>query len=184
MNRRHFLAAAGSGLLLAPGLARATSPPAPEPVAALPPVRRAHRGYFTGKLELAPNDDGRTMRLLQPYGYVDPRGLWWSVPEGIDVDGASIPPWLWSFIGGPFEGKYRNASVIHDYFCDVRLRRSDAVHRMFHEAMLTGNVPPFDAWKMYEAVHRFGPQWNDQTVHNSIVRFGPPPTVGPGPGPG
>lgn len=29
---------------------------------------------------------------------------------------------FWSFIGGPFEGKYRNASVVHDFLCKVQKR--------------------------------------------------------------
>jgi Protein of unknown function (DUF1353) len=42
------------------------------------------------------------------------------VPAGAIVGGASIPQVFWSIIGGPFEDKYREASVIHDYYCEQK----------------------------------------------------------------
>src|SRR5262245_19425098 len=60
------------------------------------------------------NSDGRTMTLLGELRYTDPHGEEWIAPIGSIVDGASIPRYLWSIMGGPFEGKYRNASVLHD----------------------------------------------------------------------
>src|SRR5262245_41210351 len=68
-------------------------------------------GTFVGRIVTQWETDGRQMTLLEPFQFVDPRGRRWSVPRGITVDGASIPPILWSIIGGPFEGKYRVASI-------------------------------------------------------------------------
>ena len=45
----------------------------------------------------------------------------WTAPKGAKVDGASIPQLFWTPIGGPFEGKYRYASVIHDTECDATI---------------------------------------------------------------
>src|SRR5688572_6845158 len=70
------------------------------------------------KLELMP--DGRLMRLLEALTYTGADGVTWPVPAGIEVDGASIPRPLWSLIGGPFEGPYRDASIVHDHYCVVR----------------------------------------------------------------
>ena len=39
--------------------------------------------------------------------------------RGRVVDGASIPSVFWSIIGAPYTGKYRDASVIHDYYCET-----------------------------------------------------------------
>src|SRR5207248_6138643 len=64
------------------------------------------------------NPDGRTITLTENYTYIDPTGVSWLAPKGWVVDGASIPQWAWSVIGGPFEGKYRDASVVHDVACD------------------------------------------------------------------
>src|SRR5579859_5068431 len=77
-------------------------------------------GAFLGPLDLRFNSDGRTAVLLAPFGYVDPAGKKWETPADWTVDGASIPWPLWSIIGSPWTGKYREASVIHDYYCDTK----------------------------------------------------------------
>lgn len=104
-------------------------------------------------------DEGRTVKLLKPLTYVAESGERWLVETGAIVDGASIPRVFWSLIGGPFEGKYRNASIIHDRFCDLRNRSWDATHRMFYAAMRCSEVGIFKAKVMFYAVYRFGPRW-------------------------
>ena len=80
-------------------------------------------GYFNGDIVAKWLDDGRTMRLTEPFEYVGPDGRKWPVPTGTVVDGASIPQSFWSVIGGPFEGMYRKPSVVHDYYCGARTRK-------------------------------------------------------------
>jgi hypothetical protein len=104
------------------------------------------------------------MKLTEPFAFVDARGKYWSVPSGVVVDGASIPQFFWSLIGGPFEGPYRQASVIHDRFCDTRTRSYPDVHNMFYEAMLVDGVGPKKAWMMYQAVVKFGPTWPEPQI--------------------
>lgn len=108
-------------------------------------------------------NDGRSAQLLQPIGYVgpEPDKQPWPVPAGITLDGASIPRPLWSLIGGPFEGRYRNASIVHDHYCVIKTRAWKATHRMFHLAMLCSGVSTFKAKVMFYAVYRFGPRWPD-----------------------
>ncbi|WP_405081992.1 DUF1353 domain-containing protein [Pectobacterium versatile] len=117
-------------------------------------------GHFTG---LPPQTkwlgDGRSMQLVRPFGYVATNNREWNVPMDTIVDGASIPRVLWSLIGGPFEGLYRNASIVHDYFCVIRTHPWPDVHRMFHYAMLCSGVPSLKARIMFYAVYRFGPRW-------------------------
>jgi hypothetical protein len=79
-------------------------------------------GTFVGKVVTEWLDDGRKMKLIEGFGYIDPSGVRWDAPAGWVVDGASIPRIGWSLIGGPFEGRYRNASVIHDIACDQKQR--------------------------------------------------------------
>jgi V8-like Glu-specific endopeptidase len=105
-------------------------------------------------------DDGRLVKLLKPLTYVSEGGERWPVDAGSIVDGASIPRAFWSLIGGPFEGKYRNASIVHDRYCDLRSRSWEATHRMFHDAMRCSGVPFLKAKTMFYAVHRFGPRWS------------------------
>jgi hypothetical protein len=104
-------------------------------------------------------DDGRDMQLLRPFVYTDPNGRIWTAAQGMKVDGASIPPALWAFVGGPLEGKYRNASVVHDTECELKLREWRDVHRMFYYAVRAGGVGVTKGKLMYAAVYFFGPRW-------------------------
>jgi len=99
------------------------------------------------------------MRLVEPFEFVGPDGRRWPVPPGTIVDGASIPQFLWSLIGAPFEGLYRDASVLHDHYCETRTRAASDVHQMFKDAMITSGVGTSRAWLMYKAVDKFGPRW-------------------------
>jgi hypothetical protein len=113
----------------------------------------------TGKILAELLEDGRKIKLLADYTYTDPSSTSWLAPTGAVVDGASIPQVLWSFIGGPFEGKYRKASVVHDVACDEKKRDWQAVHRMFYDAILCSGVDPWKAKVMYGAVYACGPRW-------------------------
>ncbi len=127
----------------------------------------AMAGEYVGKFKAEFLDDGRKVALIDEFGFRDDGGKSWMVPAGTIVDGASIPRPLWAVIGGPFEGKYRNASVIHDYGCDKETEVWHQVHRVFYEAMLTSGVDAIQAKIMYLAVYHFGPRWSlepDKTV--------------------
>ena len=100
------------------------------------------------------------MRVLgRTFRFRDPNGLLWSVPPGREVDGASIPRPFWSFIGGPFAGRYMNASVIHDHYCDVKTRTEHDTHRNFYYGMRVAGVATWKAKFMYWVVELFGPEW-------------------------
>jgi hypothetical protein len=116
-------------------------------------------GSYIGKIVAEWLDDGRKMRLLDDFAYVDPFGSRWDAPKGSIVDGASIPKFAWSFIGGPFEGSYRNASVIHDVACEQRSRDWRTVHEAFYTGMLASGVQVLKAKIMYAAVYFLGPRW-------------------------
>jgi hypothetical protein len=117
-------------------------------------------GRFDGELVLKALPDGRAMELVQPFSYTDSHGVPWPVPARTQVDGASIPSVFWSIIGAPYTGKYREASVIHDYYCATRLRHWKAVHKVFLDGMLARGVEKVQAQLMYLAVYRFGPRWD------------------------
>jgi Protein of unknown function (DUF1353) len=114
-------------------------------------------------------NDGRLIELTSPFGYTDPAGQEWKVPSGARVDGASIPPPLWPLIGSPLTGKYRDASVIHDWYCDRRSRPWRAVHRVFHHAMTTSGVDRVLAKVMYAGVLLGGPRWSETVVYNQDI---------------
>jgi hypothetical protein len=112
--------------------------------------------------EWLPN--GLEMKLAEPFEYIAADGTSWPVPAGAIVDGASIPRVFWSIIGGPFEGLYREPSVVHDHYCSIRTRPVQTVHSVFFEAMLTSGVPESRAWLMYKAVSKFGPTWTEAVL--------------------
>jgi Protein of unknown function (DUF1353) len=116
-------------------------------------------GHFTGEPVTKWNPDGRTMTLLTELRYTDPNGEVWVAPVGSQVDGASIPRYLWSIMGGPFEGKYRNASVLHDVAYGERKRPWQDCDRMFYNAMRCSGVSAVEAKTMYYALYRFGHHW-------------------------
>lgn len=98
-------------------------------------------------------------KISNDFRYQDPNGLLWSVPSGSEVDGASIPQSFWSVIGGPFEGEYIRASVIHDHYCQTKDRTAHDTHRNFYYGMRAAGVVEWKAKFMYWAVDLFGPSW-------------------------
>jgi Protein of unknown function (DUF1353) len=115
---------------------------------------------FPDELLVRVDRDGRHLTLLSDFRFIDEAMRTWTAPAGTVVDGASIPRPLWSLIGGPLEGKYREASVIHDYYCVTKNRPWDQVHQVFYDAMLANGVSIAQATLMYLAVYRFGPRWD------------------------
>ena len=114
---------------------------------------------FSGLVQVEWLEDPRKMKLEKDLVYVDANGVEWTAPFGSIIDGASIPKFFWRFIGSPFIGHYRRASVIHDVYCDSKSRPAQMVHDCFKEMMLFDGVKKFKAWKMFQAVDKFGPRW-------------------------
>jgi hypothetical protein len=122
--------------------------------------------------------DGRQMQLTEDFTYVDPNGKRWDAPVGSVVDGASIPRSLWTVVGGPFEGSYRNASVLHDVACNRREENSESVHLMFYHACRCAGVEEGLAKTLYAGVYFFGPQWAVRTVDGKrLYALSAPPPV-------
>ena len=118
--------------------------------------------HFEGRVItewLEHDGDDRTMRLVEPFVFRDSNGREWVVPATAVVDGASIPPLLWSIIGPPFVGDYRRASVVHDHFCRTMSRPWQKVHRMFFDAAIAGGVPTLQAKVYYAALRAAGKRW-------------------------
>jgi hypothetical protein len=89
------------------------------------------------------------MILLRDFSFIEPNGTTWiaaaahtpATEDDLTIDGASIPPVFWSIIGGPYEGLYRNASIVHDAECTAPYKhRWKDVHRMFYRAARAGGT--------------------------------------------
>lgn len=121
---------------------------------------QSNEGRFKGELVATLLSDGRNMKLVQSFGYIDTRGQSWDVPVGAETDGASVPKAFW-FTHPPFTGKYRAAAVIHDYYCRTQTRSWQDTHNVFYEAMRTAGVDDRTAKVMWGAVYNFGPRWGE-----------------------
>ena len=128
-------------------------------------------GYYNGEPVTKWNSDGRTMTLLTELRYTDPQGEVWVAPIGSVVDGASIPRYLWSVMGGPFEGKYRNGSVLHDVAYGEHHRPSWDCDRMFYNAMRCSGVSAGEAKTMYYTLYKFGRHWKFPIKRGKPVKY-------------
>jgi hypothetical protein len=128
-------------------------------------------GYYNGEPVTKWNPDGRTMTLLTELRYTDPQGVVWVAPIGSVVDGASIPRYLWSIMGGPFEGKYRNASVLHDVAYGEHNRPWWDCDRMFYNAMRCSGASAAEAKTMYYALFKFGHHWKFPIKRAKPVKY-------------
>lgn len=143
-----------------------------------PPVHREPApggwGKFSGPVRtewIGP----RKMKLLEQVQYIEPNGKVWIAPKDSIVDGASIPRAFWSVIGGPFDGGYRDASVIHDIACDQRHEKWQDAHSMFYRAMRASGVSPRKAKTMFAAVWHYGPKW-PTPARGVLAAFAPKPS--------
>jgi hypothetical protein len=153
--------------LAAPSALAQLSQPCPSEIVEIDEQRGADKaacatpefGHFVGRPRAEWQDDGRNMVLLESFTYIDPANKKWTSASASTVNGASIPQVLWSIVGGPYEGKYRNASVPHDTECDLKARPWRDVHRMFYYGTRAGGVGWVKGMLMYGAVYFFGPRW-------------------------
>ena len=158
-NRRVIQWLASFGVMATLAVCASDQEPAEVSGAEQPVPLESKWGYYDGEPVTKWNPDGRTMTLLTELRYTDPQGFVWVAPIGSVVDGASIPRYLWSIMGGPFEGKYRNASVLHDVAYGEHNRPWQDCDRMFYYAMRCSGVSGAEAKTMFYALYRFGHHW-------------------------
>lgn len=101
--------------------------------------------------------DGRSVRVESPLLYEDHEGEVYRIPVGFVSDGATIPQFAWSLVGGPLDGRYRRAAILHDFqLVHPRIEAASVIHQRFYMAMRADNV----TWRMgkvfYYAVKWFG----------------------------
>ncbi len=118
------------------------------------------RNCFTGKFGLVEIPGDPKHKLLEAdFGFVDGHGVGWQTNKGARTDGASIPPLLQPFVGGPWEEGYIRAAVIHDWYCDRHVYGWKETHRVFYDAMIASGLNLAKAKLMFYAVYSFGPTW-------------------------
>jgi hypothetical protein len=103
----------------------------------------------------------RNMRLLRDFVFIDPDRKVWTAQKNFETDGASIPRAAWTLAGGPFDGQYREAAVIHDQYCFLKTETWQATHRVFYAGMIASGVSELIAKTFYGVVMVGGPRWGD-----------------------
>lgn len=124
-------------------------------------------GSFSGYPKVELIDPPPDIRLLDDLEFTSKAGEVWLAPKSYVSNGASIPRFAWLHIGGPLSGAYRDASIIHDYYCqnyttywnEDYKRDWKSVHRAFYFAMRARGVNRAKAQAMYWAVYYLGPRW-------------------------
>jgi hypothetical protein len=109
---------------------------------------------------------GREDMVLRPVIFKGPDGTEWHVPAGVIVNGLSTPQGAWMF-SPPYQGKAREASVLHDRYCgacrigETHMLEHDSpkVHAMFYYAMRANGVGWWRAYTRWLCVRIFGPRF-------------------------
>ena len=116
---------------------------------------------FKGQLELLPQGCEGTgqCRLGNDFGFVDSKGIGWQASKGLITDGASIPPWAKKIVGQSFDKDFIKAAVIHDHYCNRKVRPWRQTHKVFYDGLVSAGVPRGKAGIMYFAILIGGPKW-------------------------
>ncbi|MBF0626591.1 MAG: DUF1353 domain-containing protein [Magnetococcales bacterium] len=127
-------------------------------------------GKFNGELKTLWDHDHRRMIVLEDFSFTDQHGNVFTAKKDTLINGASIPRIFWSFVGSPYTGCYRRASVIHDaeyakigtcYLekgkgnpeCDRKRQEADD---MLYNASLADGCVEMTGMLFYSAVSLFG----------------------------
>jgi uncharacterized protein DUF1353 len=158
------------------------------PTSIKPVAKPTQPDSFAGEVQAVfltspnPSDDYRDMKLLAKFGYLDPYGVYWEVPAGYVTNGASVPWYLWPALGGPYDGPYRDAAVLHDFYCEKQTYTWEKTHEMFYNASRRRGVTETRAKTMYLGLQMFGYRWPPPAGSTKLelqawsrASFGPPP---------
>jgi hypothetical protein len=99
------------------------------------------------------------MKLLQDFAFEDAQGRRWLAPKDQFIDAHSIPPAFRALVGAPFEGNYRKAALLHDYYSSAKTEQWKDVRRLFFNAARASGIAPADAKVMYMALYAEAPRW-------------------------
>lgn len=112
-------------------------------------------------IKLSPVND-TCWEVLEDYVY-EGRYESWTVPAGLITDLASVPKFLWAFIG-PY-GSHLRAALVHDYLWSLARKGefsyADA-NGIFRRILRESGVSPSQYWLMWSAVTVASPKsWKE-----------------------
>lgn len=118
-------------------------------------------GYFLGRAQLD-LVGARGAILLCDFTFVDSFGVRWEAPTGAMLDGSSIPWLIQRWMGSPWVGLHRFASIPHDVYCASKERPSKKIHYMYYDACRAAGEQK--AWTMYQGIRFGGPDFKGRRV--------------------
>jgi hypothetical protein len=122
----------------------------------------AEPGKFVGSVIVEWLEDAgahQRMKLLEDFTFEDARGRRWVATKNHVIDSISIPPVFRSLIGPPFDGAYRKAAVLHDFYTSAKADEWHQVRRMFFDASRASGIAEVEAKVMYMAVYAEAQRW-------------------------
>lgn len=99
------------------------------------------------------------------------------IKDGFEFDGATIPRFLWSIAGYPFQSPRVTAAVMHDWLYTTHVVKRKVADKLFYNAMIGLGCKRFCAGFDYLFVRMFGlVGWNKNTYEgimkaNELGRF-------------
>ena len=95
-------------------------------------------------------------KLFNEFQYISPKYGNVIVPIGFVTDGASVPDFLYSIMGSPWQGGWEMPAVIHDYNYFLQSFSRNACDEMFLEGMKICKVPFWKRQLAFAGVRLFG----------------------------
>ena len=118
------------------------------------------------KLEVEPLDEfvegRRVYRLTKDFTFTSEEYGVITVPAGFKTDFASVPAIVRSIF--PTDGKYMEASIVHDYYYAYAIGTKKLADRIFKHAMKLSNVSTIRRWLMYWGVRLMGKGQYGKTI--------------------
>jgi len=121
-----------------------------------------HEASFFGDRSLRIDSETYKATTVGEFGFVDSKGISWTVPKGRVVNGASVPRTVWPILGAPLSSDYTIPIILRDYYAEIQTRPWQDVNRMFSESLLKAGVNQTKAAILYQAVVSFGPRWESK----------------------
>lgn len=96
----------------------------------------------------------RVYRLMSDFTYTSQKYGIITVPAGFETDFASVPRIFQLFV--PVDGRYLEATIIHDYMYENALRTKQEADAILAEGMMVLGVKKWRQWMVNFGVKYFG----------------------------
>ena len=114
----------------------------------MPFLNSLHAEFVEGKDEII---------VIKPLRYYDNRSKQlFEIPPKFRSDCTSIPQFLWSVLGHPFQHDVRKEGVLHDFLYRNALVKRIIADQMYFDALIEGGCDPVKAQILFSGVRAGG----------------------------